>query len=101
MAVRVPGGVVHRYGYVPVQALGGLGLPGRGLLLLHHPHHHWLRRLRTRSGKMSETFMRHSFSDSIAGKEPLTCTLRHLDRGSAHDFLNIKCIFHGCIISSP
>jgi hypothetical protein len=50
LAVRVPGGVLHRGGHVPVQAVGGVGLPGRSLLLLHHPHYHWLWGLRARAG---------------------------------------------------
>lgn len=48
MAVRAAGGQLHHNGRVPVQELGELGLPGLGLLLLHHADHNRVRRLRAR-----------------------------------------------------
>lgn len=50
LAVRVPGSVVHRGGYVPLQELGAVGIPRRRLLLFYYAHHHWLWRLRACAG---------------------------------------------------
>lgn len=48
MAVRAAGGQLHHNGRVPVPQLGELGAAGLGVLLLHHAHHHRVRRLRSR-----------------------------------------------------
>lgn len=54
LVVRVPGSVLHCGRHVPVQALGGLGLFGRGLLLLHHSHHDRVWGLRACTGELCQ-----------------------------------------------
>lgn len=51
MAVRAASGQLHHNGRVPVQELGTMGLPGLGVLLLHHADHHRVRRLCARTAR--------------------------------------------------
>lgn len=77
MAVRAAGGQLHNNGRVPVQELGELGVPGLGVLLLHHADHHRVRRLRARPAR-DEQGRRHQAAHMVLFAVP---AVRHCAAG--------------------